>query len=148
METGGHAVLEYHREGVVCEVVLPPSSILRFDETKIAEIGPPTAATPIVTDGRPENDRILIVEDSFLITTILQDMFDDLGWEIVGPAARLEDALKLARDETFDVALLDINIDGTMSWDVAAILNERQIPLIFSTEYGEGRVPSGGVGGR
>jgi hypothetical protein len=71
METGGHAVLEYHREGVVCEVVLPPSSILRFDETKIAEIGPPTAATPIVTDGRPENDRILTVEDSLVVSPLV-----------------------------------------------------------------------------
>jgi CheY-like chemotaxis protein len=140
METGGKANLEYNREGVVCEVLLPPSSVLSCDETKIAAIVRTPISTAIIDDASPEEYRILIVEDSFLITTILQDMFDDLGWEIIGPAARLEDALTLARDENFDVALLDVNLDGAMSWEVASILKERRIPFIFSTGYGEGGI--------
>jgi light-regulated signal transduction histidine kinase (bacteriophytochrome) len=147
METGGKAKLEYNREGVVCEVLLPRSSVLSFDETKKAAIGTTPISTAFIDDERPEEYRILIVEDSFLIATILQDMFDDLGWEIIGPAARIEDAVKLAREENFDVALLDINLDGAMSWDVAAILKARRIPFIFSTGYGEAGALPGDLAG-
>ena len=79
--------------------------------------------------------RILVVEDSFLITLTLEEIFSDLGWKLVGPATRLEDALLLARTEKFDAALLDVNLNGLMSWPVAAVLKERDIPFAFSTGY-------------
>jgi CheY-like chemotaxis protein len=47
----------------------------------------------------------------------------------------LADALQLAREEMFDAALLDINLDGAMSWDVAMILKDRSIPFVFGTGY-------------
>ena len=79
--------------------------------------------------------RILVAEDSFLLVTLLQDVFDDLGWEMVGPATRLADALQLAQHGTFDAALLDINLDGTMSWEAAILIKERGIPFAFGTGY-------------
>jgi len=65
----------------------------------------------------------------------LQQMLDELGWVVVGPANRKSDALSMAATETFDAALLDVNLDGEMSWDVAAILEKRGIPYVFSTGY-------------
>jgi CheY-like chemotaxis protein len=62
-------------------------------------------------------------------------MLDDLGWTIIGPAAQQAEALALARSETFDAALLDVNLNGEMTWDVAAVLKERGIPFVFSTGY-------------
>jgi CheY-like chemotaxis protein len=67
--------------------------------------------------------------------SLLQDLFDESGWEMVGPATRIVDALQLARDEVFDAALLDVNLDGTMSWEVAIVLKERGIPFVFGTGY-------------
>jgi CheY-like chemotaxis protein len=77
----------------------------------------------------------LVAEDAFLLVTLLQDLFDALGWEMIGPATRLVDALQLARHEDFDAALLDVNLDGTMSWEVAFALKERGIPFVFGTGY-------------
>jgi len=37
--------------------------------------------------------------------------------------------------ESFDAALLDVNLDGEMSWEIAACLKERKIPFVFSTGY-------------
>ena len=62
-------------------------------------------------------------------------MFEELGWELLGPATRLHRALELAETETFDVALLDINLDGEMTWDVAVVLKTRGIPFLFSSGY-------------
>jgi CheY-like chemotaxis protein len=135
METGGRASLDYHPSGVVCNVDLPSSSILHRATQSIGE----PRAEPIGFDKGPgigaKAYRILVVEDAFLLITLLQDLFDGLGWVMVGPAARLFDALQLAREEAFDAALLDVNLDGTMSWDVAMILRERGIPFVFGTGY-------------
>jgi CheY-like chemotaxis protein len=66
---------------------------------------------------------------------LLQDLFDALGWEMIGPATRLADALEIARLEHFDAALLDVNLNGMMSWDIAIVLKERGIPFVFGTGY-------------
>jgi light-regulated signal transduction histidine kinase (bacteriophytochrome)/CheY-like chemotaxis protein len=135
METGGTATLHYHSTGVVCNVFLPSSSVLA---RSIQETGEP----PAVPNGHERDHggkgkpyRILVAEDAFLLVTLLQDLFDALGWEMIGPATRLVDALQLARHETFDAALLDVNLDGTMSWQVAIDLKERGIPFVFGTGY-------------
>jgi CheY-like chemotaxis protein len=135
METGGRATLEYHPTGVVCTVFLPASSVLLRSTQEPCE--PPTERMTMDPDprGKTKPYRILVAEDAFLLVTLLQDLFDRLGWQMVGPATRLADALQLARQETFDAALLDVNLDGSMSWDVAVVLKERGIPFVFGTGY-------------
>ena len=83
----------------------------------------------------PEVFRILVVEDSYLLVMAIQAMLDDLGWLAVGPATRKSEALELARSESFDAALLDVNLDGKTSWDVARVLKARGIPFVFGTGY-------------
>lgn len=133
METGGRANLHYLRTGVVCEIFLPASAVLHALAAAVPEVEA-VALKPAVQTV-PDALRILLVEDSFLIVMTVEEFFDDLGWTIVGPASRRADALILARSETFDAALLDVNLDGDMSWEVAEVLKERKIPFLFSTGY-------------
>jgi light-regulated signal transduction histidine kinase (bacteriophytochrome) len=137
METGGRATIHYHLTGVVCNVFLPSSSILLRSSQESGEPPPLAAPTGVNLDlgGKGKPYRVLVAEDAFLLVALLQDLFDTLGWEMIGPAARLVDALQLARHESFDAALLDINLDGKMSWEVAAVLKERGIPFVFGTGY-------------
>uniref|UniRef100_UPI0015E7F215 response regulator n=1 Tax=Polaromonas sp. H6N TaxID=1840293 RepID=UPI0015E7F215 len=66
---------------------------------------------------------------------MLEEIFEGLGWQSVGPATRLIDALELARTGDFDAALLDVNLNGEMSLKVARVLAERGVPFVFSTGY-------------
>jgi CheY-like chemotaxis protein len=116
-------------------VFLPSSSVLRHSSRETGEPPAQPAAIDLVPVRKARPWRILVVEDAFLLVTLLQDMFDTLGWEMIGPGTRLVDALQLARHEVFDAALLDVNLDGAMSWDVAAVLKERGIPFVFGTGY-------------
>jgi CheY-like chemotaxis protein len=59
---------------------------------------------------------------------------------MVGPAARISRALELVATETFEAALLDINLDGEMSWPVAEALRARGIPFVLSTGYETGQI--------
>ena len=80
--------------------------------------------------------RILVVEDEAAISLLLEDMLLDFGCEVVGPAARLAAALDLAQRETFDLAILDVNVAGEAIYPVAEALDERKVPFVFSTGYG------------
>ena len=66
---------------------------------------------------------------------VIENVIMDIGWEVIGPALRMRDAVVLAQKEAIDAALLDINLDGEMSWDAADILQDRSIPFIFTTGY-------------
>lgn len=87
--------------------------------------------------------RVLVVEDEMTIALLLEDMIDDLGYEIAGLAMRLPQAMELARTIALDVAILDVNLDGHMSYPVADALDARQIPYIFATGYGSGGIAPG-----
>ncbi|HEX2554744.1 MAG TPA: response regulator [Microvirga sp.] len=85
--------------------------------------------------------RVLFVEDEAMVSMLIEDMLLDLGVEVVGPAAKLEEALHLARSADIEAALLDINIGGQFTYPVADILAERGIPVIFATGYGSSALP-------
>jgi DNA-binding response OmpR family regulator len=89
----------------------------------------------MMTAGKSKH-RILVVEDEAMISMLLEDMVLDCGAEIVGPAARFGDALALAQEAEFEVAILDVNLNGTLSYPIAEAIRERGIPVIFATGYG------------
>ena len=85
--------------------------------------------------------RILVVEDEFLIRTLLEDMLVDLGHEIAASAATVDEARNLAEAGGFDLAILDVNLEGQEIFPVAEILAERNLPFIFVTGYRAGGLP-------
>jgi DNA-binding response OmpR family regulator len=86
--------------------------------------------------------RILVVEDEMPIAMIIEDAVQDSGGEIVGPVATLEKALKLAEEEEFDAAILDVTIRGGNVYPVAELLLARGIPFVFASGYGDWAVPA------
>jgi two-component SAPR family response regulator len=85
--------------------------------------------------------RILVVEDEMLIALMIEDIVHDGGGEIVGPVATLEKALKLAEEEEFDAAILDVTIRGGKVYPVAELLLTRGIPFLFASVYGDWALP-------
>lgn len=82
-----------------------------------------------------ENTRILVVEDNSLVMMMLEGVFDDNDWELVGPATSVDEALELAEAEALDAAILDINVNGQKCFPVAEKLRERDVPFLFATGY-------------
>ena len=86
--------------------------------------------------------RVLIVEDESLVAMLLETILEDMGCTPVGPAATVEDGLRMATDPaTIDAALLDVNVAGRQVFPVAQALKDRGVPFVFSTGYGEGGLP-------
>lgn len=70
-----------------------------------------------------------------LILLRIEDVLADLGCKSVRAAANVEEALDLIGAEAFDAAMLDVNLDGKMSYEVADALAARGVPFLFSTGY-------------
>lgn len=85
--------------------------------------------------------RVLVVEDEGAVALMIEDMLESLGCEIAASVARLPEACKAAAEVEADLAVLDVNLDGRLVFPAAAMLRERQIPIVFSTGYGASGLP-------
>jgi len=85
--------------------------------------------------------RVLVVEDELMIRMLLEGMLTDLGHTVAAEAGGIDEAVALAKKETFDVAVLDVNLNGHPVTPVVEILVERGVPFLFASGYGLRGVP-------
>jgi CheY-like chemotaxis protein len=81
--------------------------------------------------------RILVVEDEMLVLMQIEMALEDFGCSAVCVAASVAEAAAILVGESFDAAMLDINLGGEKSYPVADMLIRRSIPFVFSTGYGD-----------
>ncbi len=90
---------------------------------------------------KPSGRRVLVVEDEFLIRMLLEDMLTDLGYDLAGVAGRVDEATELVKTLDFDLAILDVNLDGHDVYPVADLITKRGLPFMFVTGYGGRGLP-------
>lgn len=87
-------------------------------------------------DGRHDTRlRVLLVEDEFLLSLVLAADLRAAGYDVLGPCATIVAAMEAARSESFDGAILDINLKGQLVYPVAEELARRRIPFMFLSGY-------------
>lgn len=84
-----------------------------------------------------EKPSWLVVEDESLIAMLVEETLIDAGLTVVGPVARVAQALDIASNDELAGAVLDVNIAGEVVYPVADALEARGIPFLFLTGYGE-----------
>ena len=77
-----------------------------------------------------------------MVAMLMEDLLDELGHQVTGSAAHMSEGLDLARTGEFDFAVLDINLGGTSSGEIAEVLAERGIPFMFASGYGRTGLPA------
>lgn len=75
----------------------------------------------------------MLVEDEFLIALELADALENAGAKVSGPHVTLAAAQQAAREESADLAILDIDLRGEEVFPAAEQLRERGIPFLFYT---------------
>jgi CheY-like chemotaxis protein len=89
-----------------------------------------------------QGPAILVVEDEPLISMMLEDFLDALGYRLACSADGVADALACVEKGGFDAALLDVNLrDGETSWPVADALSACGRPFVLATGGGSDDVP-------
>jgi CheY-like chemotaxis protein len=85
--------------------------------------------------------RVLVVEDEPMIRLLLDDMLTELGYSMAAEAGRLDEALAVAQQAEFDLAILDVNLNGQPVTPVVDVLVERGVPFVFVSGYARRGIP-------
>jgi CheY-like chemotaxis protein len=86
--------------------------------------------------------RVLIVEDEYFLAQDLAEYLNHLGVEVIGPVGTVTDALELLHYADIQGAVLDINLRGERVYPVADVLEQKQVPFVFASGYGEELEPN------
>ena len=84
---------------------------------------------------------VFLVEDEAMIRMMVADMLEELGYRIAAETGEINEAIRLAETTEFDIAILDVNVNGKVISPVAALIKARNRPFIFATGYGTQGVP-------
>ncbi len=95
---------------------------------------PPPVARPVSLEGV----RVLLVEDSWHIAAAVKSLLENAGVTVEGPAGSLSQANALLDRSAPDIAIVDINIKGRMSFGLIDRLVAQRIPVVVVTGYDEG----------
>ena len=90
--------------------------------------------------------RILIAEDETIIRLDLRELLEAAGYDVCGEARDGEEAVSLARELAPDLAIMDVKMPRLDGIDAARqILEERPIPIVMLTAYGQEELVSRAV---
>ena len=94
-----------------------------------------------MTAKRPEGCAVFLVEDEIMIRMMVADMLEELGYSVAAEAGEINEAIRLAQSTHFDLAILDVHVNGKLITPVAALIRARNRPFIFATGYGSSGLP-------
>ena len=90
--------------------------------------------------------RILIAEDETIIRLDLRELLEKAGFAVCAEAKDGLEAVELARSERPDLAVLDVKMPRLDGIEAARrILDERPIPIVMLTAYGQDELVSRAV---
>jgi DNA-binding response OmpR family regulator len=84
--------------------------------------------------------KILIVEDEPMLAYSLEENLIESGFEIVGIAYKVDDALNIIKNTVVDAAILDVNLHGSSAYPVALSLTTHSIPFIIVSGYSSDQI--------
>lgn len=84
---------------------------------------------------------VLLVEDEVMIRMMVADMLEELGYVIAAEAGDIDEGVRLVQVTDFDIAILDVNVNGKVITPVAEAVQLRGLPFVFATGYGAQGLP-------
>jgi PAS domain S-box-containing protein len=115
------------------------------EERAAGAVPKPKAPEPHEASGR--RLRVLVVEDEAIVAFEIEQNLQEAGFEVVGPAARVAEALELLKEFGCDAAVLDINLGAETSEPIARLLSDKGTPFVTVSGYSQDQRPSGFSGG-
>ena len=96
---------------------------------------------PDIAETGSSRRSVLLVEDEVMIRMMVADMLDELGYRVAGEAGDIDEAVRLVQATDFDIAILDVNVNGKVISPVAEAVRLRERPFVFATGYGSEGLP-------
>ena len=86
---------------------------------------------------------ILVVEDDYYLAEELCLGLQDAGAQVLGPAPSVVDAMQvLAMHPKPDAAVLDVSLNGEVSWPIVDVLLALKVPVVLASGYEDFILPA------
>jgi CheY-like chemotaxis protein len=145
LDLQGEVELRFPPTGVECRIsmpasqVAPPQAWAEAQQPNTVSMEEPTAVAGL---------RVLLVEDSALVALGVREALEEKGVIVVGPFVDVRSAQNAVERLDFDVALLDVDLNGEPVWPVADLLADARLPFLFLTAYESHKVAPDRFSGR
>lgn len=141
-ELNGRGTLTIEPGGARCHLEFPLKdgmSVLETDAPKRATV----FGGAIDMSGHADltGQRVLVVEDDYYLATDTARALKGAGAEILGPCATEAAARKEQGRTPPTCAVLDINLKGGRSFELARELKRERVPFVFITGYDQEVIP-------
>jgi light-regulated signal transduction histidine kinase (bacteriophytochrome) len=137
-DLGGESEIEYLPDGLWARLKVPQDY---FEDRSAQSAAVPVAVEAAAPGPRPlANQRVLLVEDQFVIALDAEQILMDSGAGEVMIAATPAEAERMLAGPRPDIAVLDVNLGRTTSLSVAGRLRDMGVKFIFATGYGDSRM--------
>lgn len=121
---------DWRPEGLHATIKLPQRTFI-----KVASVPAPKVPAPLAEPLAGEGRRVLIVEDNAVISMELESSLEDAGYNVVGRANSVVEALSVIDTTEIDVAVLDVDLGGEQSFPIADALTAKGVPYAFATGF-------------
>jgi len=129
-QIGGGASFDWTSDGLNVTLKLSRESIARESHQRQREKHAGVISNIL------KGNSILIVEDEPLVSLMMTEALNELGFQVVGPFRKIVDAIEAIKQVAVHGAILDINLGGQQVYPVADLLDASDIPFAFVTGYG------------
>lgn len=129
----GEATLDFRREGLLW--TLNASGDRMFAAIDAAATNKESTEETLMTSDLLRGQRILVVEDDAFLAMSVDDMLQEAGAEVVGPAATIDSAKQLIAKGPLSAAILDIRLNEEEVWPIARLLANSDVPFVFYTGH-------------
>jgi CheY-like chemotaxis protein len=135
-QLGGKVRFDWRPDGLECllsvplnDKLAPPEHASSAPQNWNNSEASAEAPTPISAN------RVLILEDEALVAMAMNDLMTELGFTVVGPFGKMQDAMAELKKGGVDAAMLDINLGGQLVYPLADVLLSEGVPFVFVTGY-------------
>ena len=133
---GAEVALDFAADGFAWQMTCTDGrALVAHAGTKGGDVG----AMPVAA---PPGRRVLVVEDEALVAFELAGALEQAGFAVVGPVARVDQALDLIEAPGCDCAVLDINLGSEMADPVAERLTALGLPFVTVSGYAPPQQPA------
>jgi len=137
----GTAEIRFLAMGLEADFFIPHQHVVIASD--ISAVGGPSEGNNLASESVEPSDlplqgaNVLLVEDNMIIALEAEDMLRDLGADQVALASTLAEADLFLAHQSFQFAMLDINVGRGTSFDLATKLKNAGTPVIFASGYGD-----------
>jgi two-component sensor histidine kinase len=135
MSIGGEVETRFDPDGLLWVLSCPANRIIETGpyEGQVRSLASSTGAST--------RERVLVVEDEPLIAHEVAEMLEEAGFDVLGPAASVEEALSLVERSGCKAAILDVNLGNQSAEPIARWLSQSNIPFMAMSGYSRDQLP-------